>query len=147
MLRSSGAKAAARSRGRVARSPAGDGWVETVLRSLAFNLQAIVGEAVVQEGLMRVLTNGAIAVLIAGITLAGCAPTPGPSDYAAAARAHEEQAREHGYLATRNNEAARWQATYGDTRGAAASQAAADAQSRAAQWQQFQAGKDSLLSW
>lgn len=82
---------------------------------------------------MRVLAFGAVLAAISILGLSGCVPTPGSADYAAAARAHQEQAREHGYLAERNREAAKWQASYGDARGAAQSQATAIDQTRAAQ--------------
>ena len=96
---------------------------------------------------MRVLAFGTVLAAISVLALTGCVATPGSADYAAAARAHQEQAREHGYLAERNREAARWQASYGDARGASQSEAAAADQTQAAQWQRFQATKDRWLSW
>jgi hypothetical protein len=96
---------------------------------------------------MRELAFGTVFATISALSLTGCVPTPGAADYAAAARAHQEQAREHGYLAERNREAARWQASYGDARGAARSEAAATDQTQAAQWERFQATKDRWLSW
>ena len=96
---------------------------------------------------MRAFAFAGFVAMAAAFGLSGCAATPGPGDYAAAARAHEQNAREHAYLADRNREAAQWQASHGDTFGAAQSQAAATDQTRAARWQQFQANKDSWLTW
>ena len=84
--------------------------------------------------------------LFVAFALAGCIPTPGPGDYAAASSYRAQQAQEHAATARRDQAVADLRASHGDTAGAAAAQAEAASHSRAAGMQQFQANKDSWLS-
>ena len=79
------------------------------------------------------------------LLLGGCV-TPGPADYAAASRYHQQAADQHAYNAAHESNTARWRARYGDQYGAAQAESAARAESQAAQTEQMQANKDSWLS-